>query len=482
VDTIRYGAAVAAATTATGLGLVASEDPSAWYDEAATVAAIDRSPVELVDMLWRVDAVHGLYYLAAMAWSALVGSSLVSLRALSAVGLGVAAGLVVLLAQRFTSATTAILAGFLAAIIPGLAWSALEARGYSWSAALAVLSGLTLLRAVEWSRQRDWVAYAAAIALGVWFFAYLALLVPAHGFAVALARRDRLSRWWPAALAGLGAASPLLVLAWTQSDQVAWIDVPASQLLQRVAVNQSFAQIREEDAAGGASALLVPACVCLALVTAVVCWSGVRRGVSTPPSERFGVALCLAWMLVPTVLIAGATLTGLQLYQERYLTFTVPAVVLVTAVGLTSWGVRTRAVAALGIVLLALPAFAHHRSSNPKFDDFRRLARSAAVAQPDAVVFSPSAARGVATTYPGEFPRAEDLSLAESPRRSGTLHGTSARPRSLTRLRVAGRTLLLVGRTGAVNDPWALRLSELRCVPEPTPTVDARYTVTTYNC
>lgn len=482
MDIFRYGAAAAAAATATGLGLVASDKPSAWYDEAATVAAIDRTPVELVEMLWRVDAVHGLYYLVAMAWSSVVGSSLVSLRALSAVGLGVTAGLLVLLALRFTTGTTALLAGFLAAIIPGLAWTALEARGYSWSAALAVLAGLTLLRAAERDRRRDWVVYAATIALGLWFFAYLALLLPAHGFAVALARRDRLSGWWPAALGGLAAASPLLLLALTQSDQVAWIDVPASQLLPRVAVNQSFAQIREEDAAGGASPLLVPAAVCLALVTAVVCWSAVRRGVRRAPSERFGLDLCLAWLLVPTVLVAGATLTGLQLYQERYLTFTVPAVVLLTAVGLTSWGVRTRAVAGLAIVLLALPAFAHHRSSNPKFDDYRRLARSAAVDQPDAVVFSPPAARGVAASYPGEFPRAEDISLAESGRRSGTLHGSSTRPRSLTRTRVAGRTVLLVGRTGAVNDPWGLRLRDLRCVPELNPTVDARYTVTAYEC
>jgi len=481
VDIIRYGAAAAAAT-GTGLGLVDFDGPSAWTDEAATVAAIDRTPVELVDMLWGVDAVHGLYYLGAMAWSALVGSSLVSLRALSAVGLGVTAGLVVLLARRFTSPAAAITAGLLAAIIPGLAWSALEARGYSWSAALAVLAGSMLARAVERDRRWDWVAYAAVIALGVWFFAYLALLVPAHGLALALARRDRLSGWWRAALGGLGAGSPLLVLALTQIDQVAWIDVPASQLPQRVAVNQSLAQIRQEDAAVGGPSLLVPAVVCLALVTAVLCWRAVRRDVRTQPTHRFGLALCLTWLVLPTVAVAGANLTRLEAYQERYLTFTVPAVALVAAVGLMTLGVRARALAALVVVLLALPVFAHHRSPDPKFDDFRRLATSAADAHPDAVVFSRPAARGVALTYPGDFPRVRDLSLAESGRRSGTLYGTSARARSLTRTRVAGRTLLLVGPTGAVDDPWALRLDELRCVPRPNPTVDARYTATTYTC
>ena len=45
------------------VSFVAITTPSVWFDEAATVSGATRSIPELLHMLGKVDAVHGLYYM-----------------------------------------------------------------------------------------------------------------------------------------------------------------------------------------------------------------------------------------------------------------------------------------------------------------------------------------------------------------------------------------------------------------------------------
>ncbi|MBY0442063.1 MAG: hypothetical protein K2Q25_08030, partial [Mycobacteriaceae bacterium] len=71
--------------------------PSFWFDEAATVAAADRSEIDLLRLLLNFDAVHGLYYLVMRAWLSWVPINEFTARLPSAIAVGVAAaGLLVL--------------------------------------------------------------------------------------------------------------------------------------------------------------------------------------------------------------------------------------------------------------------------------------------------------------------------------------------------------------------------------------------------
>jgi len=152
------------------VGLIGASRPAPWYDEAATLSAIDRSPAQLLDMVQRVDVVHATYYFAAMGWTVVAPESVQSLRTLSAVGVALTAGLVTLLALRTLPRRTALSAGIATALLPGLAVQALEARGYAWTAAPAVAMTLALLAAIETGRRRDWVAYSVLCAAGLWLF------------------------------------------------------------------------------------------------------------------------------------------------------------------------------------------------------------------------------------------------------------------------------------------------------------------------
>ena len=91
--TIRHPAVVCGALGA-GLGLAWGGQPSYWFDEAATLSAARRSVPQLWALLRSTDAVHGLYYLGMHGWLALVGTSEAATRAPSAIGLGLACGLV----------------------------------------------------------------------------------------------------------------------------------------------------------------------------------------------------------------------------------------------------------------------------------------------------------------------------------------------------------------------------------------------------
>jgi len=54
---------VAPAAVTLGVMLWGIATPSYWRDESATLSAVNRSVPQLLWMLGRVDAVHGLYYL-----------------------------------------------------------------------------------------------------------------------------------------------------------------------------------------------------------------------------------------------------------------------------------------------------------------------------------------------------------------------------------------------------------------------------------
>jgi len=357
--------------------------PSVWFDELATASAIDRSPGELWHLLTNIDAVHGLYYWGVRAFSLVFGLDETALRAFSALGVGAAVAACYALARRLGGETFALVAGVIALILPRLTWSGVEARSYSWVIASAALVLIAAHRAVEATLRsegapsgtrtvrRAWLGYGAALLLATVLFLYSATLVLAVLAVFAGDPRTRTRAVLrPALIASASAAalaSPVAILAATQRDQVSWLRWPGWRIFQNVLVDQWF----DHSYAFAIAAWLV-------IAAAGLLWW--RRGVASDllPALRYG----LAGALVPlaAILLVSPVVPS---YVGRYVSFTVPGVVLALAAAVTTVARALPRPRIIGAALLtaltvaAIPGYLwqHSPLSKPGGSDFSYAAR-----------------------------------------------------------------------------------------------------------
>ncbi|MGX9296733.1 glycosyltransferase family 39 protein [Tsukamurella paurometabola] len=377
--------------------------PSVWFDELATGSAVDRSPGELWHLLTNIDAVHGLYYWGVRTFSLAFGVDETALRAFSALGVGAATAACYVLARRLGGETFALVAGVITLVLPRLTWSGVEARSYSWVIASAALVLIAAHRAASSAvaagtasgrrgdpLTRAWLAYGAALLLATVLFLYSATLVLAVAVVFLADERTRTRAVLrPAAIASAAAvvlASPVVILAATQRDQVAWLRWPGWRIFQNVLVDQWF----DHSTAFAVAAWLVIA------VAALLWW---RRGIGSARARDGGPADAAPSGMSPTDLasvlrygLAGALvpLAAILLvspvvpsYVGRYVSFTVPGVVLVLAAAVTTVArllPRPRVAGAALLVVLAVTAipgylWQHSPLSKPGGSDFSYAAR-----------------------------------------------------------------------------------------------------------
>lgn len=424
------------------VGLLGAGRPTTWTDEAVTRSMVRRPLGEVVDVLGEVDAVHALYYLVLRMWSVLAGDSVLALRAFSALGLGVAAGLVVVLVARYRDLRVAVAAGLVTGLLPGLAWAALEARGYAWAAALAVLATLALDVAEERDTRRSWVAYGGVALLACCWHLYLVLLVLAHGVTVAAVRRDLARTWLVAAGAAGAGLAPLAWLAWRQRDQVAWL------------ANLRYRWSSILEGVLGGSYPGGPADVRLLFAIVLVGLAVLGTAVLARSDGPWPAVLLGTWVALPLVLGLTSVLTDARVVHTRYITFAGPAVALLATVGAAALGRSTAAILAVGGLVAAVPLLVAQRAEDARPHDLRAIADSAAGAHPDAVVFTTPLARSVAYAYPAAFVDSADLSAVPDPAPDPFFDETRD-PDSLAPYDVAGRRIVVIG-TREVPDAPAL--------------------------
>lgn len=426
---------------------------------------VQRPLGSMVDTLGEVDAVHGLYYLVLRLWTAIAGDSVVSLRAFSALGLGVAAALVVVLVSRYRPLGLAVAAGLATGLLPGLTWAAVEARGYAWAAAWAVLATLALDVVEERDSRRSWQVYAGVAVLACWWHLYLVVLVVAHGVAVAVARPDFRRTWLlTAGCIGAGVA-PLAWLAWHQRDQVAWLsDVHYtwSSLLERL-LGGSYP-------GGPVDLRLLLALVLIAL--AVVGATALGRA-----DGRWPVLLLGGWALLPLVVGLASALADAGIVHTRYVSFAGPAVVVLATIGAATLGRHAATVVAVGALVAAVPLLAAQRAGDARPHDLRAVAASARQADADAVFFTDPLARSVAFAYPMDFLGTADLSSVPDAQPDPFFDETRE-ARTLAPYDVTGRRIVVIG-TREVPDARPLR--RLGCRPRHLFS-DRGYQVWLYRC
>ena len=423
------GQALVIGAAGTLVALAWSGRPSYWFDEAATVSAASRSLPQLWGLLHHLDAVHGLYYLLMHGWMTLFGTSEMATRSFSALGLGVACAGTAALGRLLDGPGLGLAAGVVSVLLPGLAWSGLEARQYSWSAALAVLATLLLVRADRSGRAADSGWYAMAVTLGAYVFLVSLLLLAAHLVTLVLVRRP-LRAWAAAAGLAVVLSFPILYVGSTQRDrQLSWLSMDAMPMLRRLVVRLYFLGLNTPPP----TPARVGALVLLALAVGLALTALVRA--RHDPGVRFTVALAVPWAVVPPVAVVGATLLGSPLYQERYLTFCAPGLAMLIGAGLVGLRRHGRLLVAVCVVgvLAVLPIVATQRAVDAKREEnYRGLADFLGPRGQDVqrVILGGAGGLGVLMVYPDRTGGAPVANMLATPGASGSLWGrVGRRPR-----------------------------------------------------
>jgi mannosyltransferase len=350
-----------AAAAATLVGMLLSWRPSFWFDEAATIAAANRSEIDILRLLLNFDAVHGLYYLAMHAWFSLVPINEFTARLPSAVAVGAAAAGLVVLGRLVADRPTASAAAVAFTVLPRTLWSAVEARSYALTAAVAVWLTVVLVIAAARRGSALWALYSLALALATVTYVYLALLVLAHAATLALSRnRRQLLPFAIAVAAGLALASPLIALtAGQRQTQLWWLG--AGNYLAGVFWEQWLTRSR----------LFLCACVI------VLVWGSVVLVARKIAGDALAVAV--PWVLVPTAVLVGYSALFSDIYAPRYLTYTGPGLGLLLGVCLVAIARNRSRILAVLLVMLALSsstAFVTQRSvyGKPGGADYSEIA------------------------------------------------------------------------------------------------------------
>lgn len=322
------------------VSLLGIAGPVPWRDEGATWMANQRSLSALWAMLGHLDAVHGTYYLGMRVWQYVFGSSILSLRLVSALAVGVAAGLVTLLGARLGgSRRVGVYAGLVFAVLPQVTWAGAEARSFAVSMAFVVAAMLAFWKAVDDGRLRWWGLYAGLAAVSVYLFMYTALAFLAVPLALLWQSRAQQVRGVVASVVAAGLAAPLVAVAVDQSDQVNWLErytVRPVQVLQG-----AWWGFTPTSFLG--SALLIAA-----LANAVwLCRSARFRPV---------VASLVGWLVLPSAVLLLLSLSE-PTYAERYVTAGAPALAILLALlveELRGWWLKLLAGAL--VLAVAVPA------------------------------------------------------------------------------------------------------------------------------
>ncbi|MFE2284520.1 hypothetical protein ACFXDJ_10130 [Streptomyces sp. NPDC059443] len=389
------------------LGTWGNTGPSAWTDEIVTIDVARRSWPQLIELLGRVDAVHGLHYALMYLVGQVTGLNEFTARVPSAVAVAVAAAGLAWLGRLLGGPRLGLCAGLLLAVLPTASRYAQEARSFAFVMAVAVLATGALVKVLAGGRARGrWLAaYAVLTALLGWFNVLGLLLPAAHLVTVALRRPGRRAvlQVLLAQAAGIAAVIPLLVLASAQSSAVGdaapvTAGTPFSYFTWLLTPGQ--------DTLPTPLKLLLTLSALAALTALVVH----RR--ETPP---LALAIGVPWLAVPPLLLMAVSL-GHPLFAYRYLLFCLPALALLLATAATVLPPRRLLLLAL---LPAVPLAASHlaiRQQDSRQWDTRDVISTLRVhdAPGDAVLFSGARCGLIATAFKEAFTGHPDLGTART--------------------------------------------------------------------
>ncbi|OBK79429.1 hypothetical protein [Mycobacterium sp. 1164985.4] len=355
------GRAADALTVGIAAGLISgvgSGNPSFWYDEAATISGASRTLPQLLQLIHNSDSAHPFYYLMMHAWFELVPPSEFWSRVPSWVAVAIAASGVVILTGLMSTRAVAICAGIIFAILPRVTAAGIEARPYGLTCVASVWLTVVLVIALRRKRASIWLLYSLLLAVSVALNIYLVLMTLIHIFALPVlgAARRQYGAWLISVGASGAVLAPYLLFLERQTGQLSWIAPLSGSTVVDVLINQYF----EYSISFTAAALL--------LLTATAVVPAFRRRFRAIPGNQKLLFLCAGWAVIPTTSLLAISALSQPLYVDRYLTFTSPAIAVVSAMSALSIGRKPIGIALIIAVLViaALPNYIRQRSDYAK--------------------------------------------------------------------------------------------------------------------
>jgi mannosyltransferase len=412
-------------------------------DEVVSRYAAGLSLGQLVQLLRRVDIVHGLYYLMLHGWMA-VGTSPAVLRIPSVIAMVAAAALMVILARRLTgSGWAGLFAGLIMVLTPSISYYAQTARSYALVLACVLAETLALLSALQAERAnpasdrntRQWLIYGALVTLSAYLNEMALLVLPAHAITVLLTRYGRRTarRWAVTSVIAFVLALPVLIISVLQRGYASYIGMPNWQQVDLLYQNFFGAQ--------ATAARLLVACAVVAVLPPLPWWRRQRRGggagTGAKPASPWwsggGVSVAsvaLPLLLVPAGLLLAESRLVHPLFQQRYVQYGEAGVALLAGAGayrIGRWLVaalrRPETVVVPGIAvcvfaaLLQLQMQHFYRTPGSRAFNFGGPAFyvGAHAHRGDGVLFMSSFYRKAELGYPEQFRETSDFALAVPP-------------------------------------------------------------------
>jgi len=296
---------------------------SLWLDEGATAALARASWQHFAWVWWHGEAnLQTIYFLFMRGWIHL-GDSEVWLRLPSAL-FGIAAiPLLYLVARKFMDSGPALAAAALLAFSPTHVDYSQEARSYTLAIVMVLLSTYFFVRAVEQCQHKDWTRWMIFSTLAFYCHDFTALVLVAQACSLFFKPEPR--RWRPLLIRGsviFLLALPGLTYVFRASPEnlhFVWMPRPSPREFWRLA-----------GFFGGNGVKVVVAGILWVAGLAAI-W---RRRHSHTDSEAFWRgALVLMWAILPAMILAIISLWQ-PLFLQRYVIFSLPAAVLLAALGM----------------------------------------------------------------------------------------------------------------------------------------------------
>lgn len=324
-------APAAVAALAAALGLFRLDRRSYWTDEAFNLVLVRDDWGGFIRTIGNQEPSQALYLVLFKPWVALVGQEEWRTRLPSVVALVLAAALLVVLGGQILDAWTGTIAGVLLATNAAVVEWSQYTRTYSLAVLAAVVTTALYVRARQRYELGPWLLYGAAGALSIYAHFYAGFVLLAHvGTALADRVRTPLRRVlaaWAVIAAGM-VPFGLYVVAGTRSP-VEWIPRPdAGTVWRSLHFASGFNAVLLAMAAAGAASL----------------WLRRTR------SCRSVLALLAGWVAAP---LAGGLVVSIvkPALVPRFLIVAAPALALLAATAIRSFGPRPVRVLGLAAVL-----------------------------------------------------------------------------------------------------------------------------------
>ena len=344
-------------------------------DEAFSVRYWAAPPQEVVrTMVERDHEPHPMgTFLTFWAWKTIAGESPFAMRYLPALASLIGMAAAAALARRLTrNNALALMTAALWAIHPFEIWHAQDVRNYALWAGASVLALALFVRATGSRQRRVWVLYIAAewIALNTFFFEVFFLPAQVLYLLIFRPTRSAIRR----ALAAWTVLAVLLIPWFIQIGSLATSGYKGN--LEKTNLPHLLTRFLPELLIGDTPPAPWGALLSVAWI-GLVAWLWIRSGYS----RRLGLWLA-GYILLPVILLA-VTATRMSVFNPRYVIPMIPAILLLTAVGILpqrQTAPRSRLLSAAQLALIAIPVFSvavllpYYRGDDPKAPDWPALA------------------------------------------------------------------------------------------------------------